>query len=473
VTETARRLRRLGRPHARARAAATLLGSAGVALAIAAAGQWLAPRAPAIAAAWLGIAAVAAVAVWAARRARRGAAPEIVGRMLETTSHARAGSVIGTLAPGDESSAELFALADARAASAVTAAAPQVDQILARGTRRGLLVGALAAVAGAALFVAASPASGRAAFWHPLRTIEDARSPVRLRVDRLRVRRGESVTVTIDAPAATRAVLWTRGLGEPWRPAPVILDAAGRNVRRVGPLEADLYVRATSGARRSDDRKISVALPAFLATMELTARFPAYLQRADEPVVPGADTLILPAGTALLTSGTASVPLARAVWMGPGGRADVGLAVEGSHFKGQLAPASSGSWRLTLAPADGSTLEGDIPTLHLRVVPDSAPVVSVPIPGRDTTLPITLRQPLVIDVRDDHGVARVELVSWRVSQTGKVGVALHQALNASGGSRAPAGRARRRGAGTPAGRHAAVPGRGVGQCSDAAPWAER
>ncbi len=73
-----------------------------------------------------------------------------------------------------------------------------------------------------------------------------------------------------------------------------------------------------------------------------------------------------------------------------------------------------------------ATLEGDTPVLHLRVVPDSAPSVSVPIPGRDTTLAITLRQPLVIDVRDDHGVGRVELVSWRVSRTGKVGEARHQ-----------------------------------------------
>ena len=114
--------------------------------------------------------------------------------------------------------------------------------------------------------------------------------------------------------------------------------------------------------------------------------------------------------------------------MGPGVR----LAVDGSHFSGRLAPARSGTWQLTLAPADGSNLEGDVPALHLRVVPDSAPVVSVPIPGRDTTLPVTLRQPLVIDVRDDHGVARVELVSWRVSQTGKVGNALRQALDVSG-----------------------------------------
>src|SRR2546425_12900295 len=46
--------------------------------------------------------------------------------------------------------------------------------------------------------------------WHPLRAMVDARAPVRLAVDRATVRRGDSVTVTLEVPAATRAILWTR-----------------------------------------------------------------------------------------------------------------------------------------------------------------------------------------------------------------------------------------------------------------------
>src|SRR5207244_2077152 len=66
------------------------------------------------------------------------------------------------------------------------------------------------------------------------------------------------------------------------------------------------------------------------------------------------------------------------------------------------------------------------------VVPDSAPVVTVPIPGRDTTLPLSLKQPLVIDARDDHGLTRLEVVSWRASQTGKQGAAVRESLDVSG-----------------------------------------
>ncbi len=110
----------------------------------------------------------------------------------------------------------------------------------------------------------------------------------------------------------------------------------------------------------------------------------------------------------------------------------MGLAVAGSQFRGRFRPVASGTWQLVLVPADGGGLEGDVPALHLRVVPDSAPTVSVPVPGRDTILPITLRQPLVIDARDDHGVRRVDIVSWRVSQTGKVGDTLRRSVDVSG-----------------------------------------
>src|SRR5205823_3295285 len=186
------------------------------------------------------------------------------------------------------------------------------------------------------------------------------------------------------------------------------------------------------GARTSAVRRVTVALPAFVAALELTARYPAYLARADEPLVPGTDTVPIPAGTEILTSGSASVALARAAWSHVGRGAASRLAVEGARFSGRLLPAASGTWRLDLAAADGGPLEGAAPELELRVIPDSAPVALVPVPGRDTTLPLSLRQPLVIDVRDDHGLSRLQVVSWRVSRTGKVGDAARESLDVSG-----------------------------------------
>ena len=434
MTDTAARLRRLGLPHARARAGAVLLTSAGVAFGSAAAGVALAPSVAAVVASWLSIAAAAGVAAWLARRARLRAAAPAVARLVEAVAGIRPGSVVGLLGPPARAagaSADLLGLADRRAAALVERAAPAVGRLLWRGTRASLGAGAGAAALGAALFVAAAPGGARAAaFWHPLRALADARAPVRLWVDRATLRRGDTVTATIEVPAGARAVLWTRGPGEPWRPVPVALDSLGRAMRRLGPLEADLYLHATSGGRRSGERKVTVALPAFVAGLELVARYPAYLVRPDEPLVPGPDTIPLPEGSAILTSGRASVPLAGAVWRR--GEQRVRLAVAGSDFSGRLAPTASGTWVLEVGTADGGPLEGEVPELRLRVVSDSAPVVTVPIPGRDTMLPLSLRQPLVVDARDDHGLTRLEVVSWRVSQTGKLGQVVRESLDVSG-----------------------------------------
>src|SRR5881409_3751418 len=334
---TAVRLARLGLPHARARAGAVLLASLGIAGALAGLGVWLAPHVAGVLGAWI---AIVAVAVWGTRRAQRATTPPALGRRAETEAGARAGSVVGLLAPAPAGgvSADLLALADARALQAVERAAPALRRALARGTRRGVLVALGAAAAGAALFVASAPAAGRAAaFWHPLRTLADARTPVRLSVDRATVRRGDSVTVTVQVPAAARATLWTRGPGEPWRAASLGLDSAGRAIRRIGPLEADLFLRASSGGRNSVERRVTIALPAFVAELELTAHYPAYLARGDEPLVPGRDTIFVPEGTVILTSGAASVPLASAGWRHAGtvarlavSRAATGTATTGA-----------------------------------------------------------------------------------------------------------------------------------------------
>jgi hypothetical protein len=439
VTETALRLRRLGRPHARARALAVVLGSAGMAFAAAALGLALAPRLPGVALAWACIVASALAAAWAVRRARREAAAAAVGRLVEATARTRAGSVVGVVSPAalaSGTSPDLLAAADARAALVVERAAPVVDGLLSRTTRRRVALGALAALAGAALFVAASPASGRAAaFWNPVRAWRDARAPVRLAVDRRSVRRGDSVTVSVAVPGATRAILWTRGPGEPWQPALLPLDGAGRAERRLGPLETDLFLRAASGGRSSAELRIEVALPAFLAELALTARFPAYIGRPDEPLLAGPDPVILPAGTEIVTSGAASVPLAEAAWMETAGGRAARLRVDGACIDGRFRPATSGTWRFAAQTRDGAPFDwgsGAPPELRVVVVPDSAPVVALPVPGRDTTLPLSLRQPLVVDVRDDHGITRLAVVSWRVSRTGRVGEVARESLDVSG-----------------------------------------
>src|SRR5881628_1304633 len=435
MTETARRLRRLGTPHARARALAVVLGGLGAALAAAALGIALSPAVSGVTLAWLLIAASAAGAIWALRRTRRESTAPVVGRLVESAAGGRAGSLVGVVSPtagqGAGSSAALLMAADTRAAAVVSFRSPGVSGVMRRTTYRHVAAGAGAALMGVLLFLAGSPASGRAAaFWHPLRTWRDARAPVRLVVDRRTVRRGGSVTATITVPGATRVTFWMRGPGEPWKATLLSLDTDGQVIQHLGPIESDLYLKAASGGRSSGEIKIDVALPAFLADLGLTARFPSYLGRSDEPLLVGGDVIPLPAGTTVLTTGAASVPLASAAWT-LAARVEP-LHVTGTHMEGRFTPAVSGTWRLQALSRDGSPFEGAAPELHLVIVPDSAPVVTLPVPGRDTTLPISLHQQLVADVRDDHGITRLSVVSWRVSRTGRIGEAVRESLDVTG-----------------------------------------
>src|SRR5467141_274672 len=435
MTETARRLRRLGAPHARARALAVVLGGLGGALAAAALGLALSPAVSGVALAWALIVASAGAATWVVLRTRREAGAPALGRLIESAAGGRAGSIVGVVSPtagkGAGSSAALLLAADTRAAAVVSIAAPSVSSEMRRTTLRRMSYGAGAALTGVLLFLAGSPASGRAAaFWHPVRTWREAHAPVRLVVDQRTVRRGGSVTATITVPGAVRATLWTRGRGEPWKPMLLSLDPDGQVVQHLGPIESDLYLRASSGGRRSAEVKIDVALPAFLADLGLTARFPACLGRAEGPLLVGPDVIPLPAGTTVLTNGTASVALASAAWTLESRLEQ--LRVAGTRIDGRFTPSASGTWRLRALSADGSALEGVAPELHLLIVPDSAPVVALPVPGRDTTLPISLHQQLVADVRDDHGITRLWVVSWRVSRTGRVGEGVRESLDVSG-----------------------------------------
>jgi hypothetical protein len=275
----------------------------------------------------------------------------------------------------------------------------------------------IAALLGVTLLAAAgpgAPASGD--FWHPLGLVVRATGPVTVVADRAEVRAGDRVRVDISAPGRRAAVLWVRAPGEPWSEIAVNLDSAGRGERVVGPLDTDRYLRASSGRRSSDTLHIRVTRAAFLADLQLLARYPEYLGRPDEPIVTGPDPLLMPVGTTIAVAGRASVPIASAAWRAGGSAAT--LTAQGSEFTGALTVRGSARWTLVLTPRGGGAWDEPAPELTIVAVADSTPVVLVPIPGADTTAPLGLRQPLVADVRDDHLVTRVELVLRRVSRLG-------------------------------------------------------
>ncbi|GBD31072.1 hypothetical protein HRbin33_00019 [bacterium HR33] len=339
---------------------------------------------------------------------------------LEEQGGLRRGSLSG-LAGGlpEHGSSSLGAIADARTASWLEQWGAGLMASARRKRTRAVGQGVLAALAGGVVFVLVQPTSPQGAdFWSPLGVIERAMGPVRLEVDRAQVRRGERVAVRIKAPGRASAVLWVRAPGDPWSAQALSLDTAGSAVVVLGPLDSDRYLRATSGGKSSDTLHIRVALPAMLASLELLARYPSYLGLADEPLAPGPEPILLPAGTRIETRGQATVAVERAAWRGEHGTFK--LAAEGTRFGGSFTVRSSGRLELWVRPGGGAPWDDRPVELNLSVVADSAPAVAIPVPGADTTAPLTLRQPLVVDARDDHLLTKVELVSRRASRLGVV-----------------------------------------------------
>ncbi|MGD2135350.1 MAG: hypothetical protein PVF27_04280 [Gemmatimonadales bacterium] len=371
---------------------------------------------------WLGWIGAAVGVVWAVRwgnRRRRDVAVDRLARAVERGGGQRRGAVAGPAAwEATTGSAALASLADRRASAWLAREGTRALGAVVRRSRRRLTDGATVFVAGTLLFLGATLVGGDGGFWRPVAVTLRARGPVSLVVDRTHVGRGEQVTAVVTAPGRRAATLLVRAPGEEWTARRLRLDSAGRVSAVLGPLESDRFLRAVAGERRSDVVHVSVALPALLVDLEVTARFPAYLGQPDEPLLPGDGPVPLPLGTRVEARGRATVPLAGARWESDA-HVETGV-VDGERFVARFAVRASGPWHLRLTAEPGDPIEGDAPTLDVIAVRDSAPVVQVPVPGADTVAPLSLRQRLLIDARDDHGIARLEVVRWRVSRFGIV-----------------------------------------------------
>jgi hypothetical protein len=371
-------------------------------------------------AAWsLAVLSVAGVC-WLAWRNYRRLTASRVARSLEDLGAWRRGTLTGLLdtsAPG--TSAALLGIADQVYASEIERRGPSAIEPIARTIRTLAAAGAVCLLAGILAFTTAGPIDGTAsALWHPRRAWEATVAPVRLRPAQAMVDRGEAAELHVEAVGRRVATLWLRSPGESWKPVGLRLDSLGKATVSTPPLASDVFARVTSGSRTSDTVVVRVRLPVFLGSLEVRARYPAYLGLESEPVPTGGDTLILPAGTRLETRGEVTAALASAAWVGE--RVKDTLTVTGPRFRGAFTPARSGEYRLALVTRTGAAIAGDTVRLPVRLVIDSAPAVDIPVPGVDTLAPLSLKLPLVIDVRDDHSVTEVVVESRRISRLGLV-----------------------------------------------------
>lgn len=384
-------------------------------------------------AAWMGVALLLAAGAWGRRRTISSLAARSLAEWLEHSGAWRLGALRALLERTQVgSSAELAEAADAASASAVGVRASRalgpLEDRLARELRGGIALLALGLVA----LASSGPLRGPAAvLWHPFRAWRAVVSPVQLRASADSVDRGAPVTFTVTTYGRREATLWLRAPGESWRETPLALDANGLASHMVPKLETDLFARVSSGERGSDTLMVHVRQPVFLASLEVTARYPAYLKLEDEPIPTTGDTVLLPAGTRLETRGEATAELELASWSTA--EAESALPVNGKQFDGEFTPLRSGAYRLTLRTATGAPLAGDSVVLPLRILPDSVPGLEIPVPGADTTASPDARALIVIDAHDDHGLRSVVLELRRVSSLGTADPVREQEVPLPGG----------------------------------------
>ena len=297
--------------------------------------------------------------------------------------------------------------------------APQRTADLGRLVRRRAVLAGAAVTAAVLSFVLAGEAA--ATLVSPLRALRAAVRPrVTVSVSKDVVHAGERVDVRVEAEAgATAATLYVRRTGEPWRPLRLALDAAGTATQPLDDIRTATWVYATFEGRSSDTLGVRVLAPLVLGDLAIAARFPAYLRRADEELDPMGGPLSLPVGTVVTVTGAASVPLVSAALTTA--TDTVRLEPTAAGFSGTLTVRGTAAWSLALRDRTGASLPEPAPVIDVRAVPDSAPVVTIPVPGADTTMPLDLRVALVVDARDDHGLGKAEVVSWRISRLGVVG----------------------------------------------------
>ena len=270
-------------------------------------------------------------------------------------------------------------------------------------------------------FGSAGPARGpAAALWHPRARLgrhgRPGADPRRRETSSTGATRS---TLELEAFGRRTATLWLRAPGEAGAPRGVPLDSLGRATVTTGALQSDLFARVTSGSRASDTVLIRVRLPVFLGSLIVTAHYPAYLGLEAEPVPTGGDTLLLPAGTRLETRGEATAPLASAAWAvgrsdrrAHGGRRALQRQLRSRRRRASIA------WRSPPRAARRSPgtrcgcRSGSWPTARRG----SMCRCPAPIRWRRSASQV----PLVVDVRDDHGITSVVLESRRISRLGRV-----------------------------------------------------
>ncbi|MGQ0813579.1 MAG: DUF4175 family protein [Gemmatimonadota bacterium] len=302
-------------------------------------------------------------------------------------------------------------------------------------TRRLRMLTVAGSLCGLVAIVAfASPERSRAA-WSPLlrpvaAIAESALPALEVQPGNASVARGGSLAVSVGAPQRDMVTVYWRARGDVLHEQALpVLDA--RATTRITEIDAAVryWVRAPDGAV-SDTFTITPIDPLLVSALSIDVVYPGYLNRTSEHFEKDVPPLELPAGSELRIRGRSTrelsaVTIARETEL-------TRLTVRGSAFAGTLRPRVSGSYEWQLAGAVPVDQTAAPAPLDITVIADAPPAIEIMYPGVDTLLPGDMKQLLVADAQDDHGITSAVIVSWRTSMTGQRDAASQQPLSLEG-----------------------------------------
>ena len=239
------------------------------------------------------------------------------------------------------------------------------------------------------------------------------------------VMRGAPVSVQVRAPGRKTVSLHWQAAGDIARSETRAItagDVAGFMFPIVS-VELEYWAEAPDGAR-SEVYTLTPVDPLLVSDVRISLSFPPHTGRFPEEYRGDVPPLGLPVGSRMRISGRASRPLSSAALVrvlddGSDGAPVNTFEVDGAAFDADWSPRSSGVFRWLFTDEEGGPAE-IVPTpLELTLVDDAAPDIAILLPGRDTILPLSLQQPLVMEAGDDYGVDHVELVVYRVTGFGE------------------------------------------------------
>jgi len=233
------------------------------------------------------------------------------------------------------------------------------------------------------------------------------------------VLRGTDVELDISAAGRLGVELAWQAAGDIARTERLTVEGGRASyVFRTVSAPIDYRVIGDDGSE-SPSYRIDPIDPLFISDLILSVVYPPHTGLQADEYRGDPPPLRLPAGSSLTFEGMTSRPLSSVQLVDSLGAGTLDFAVEENTFSGRWTPDTDGVFDWDFRDRTGAPAEIQPEPVEITVVPDLSPAIVISMPGRDTILPLNLRQPLVLESADDYGLRRVELVAYRVTSFGE------------------------------------------------------